>query len=171
MKMSWFRAHPRLCAGGMRVRLCALMLAMLPATAHAIANCSVTATGVAFGGYSFNNAAPTIATGNVQVSCSLIGVISLFVNYEIRLSTGNSGSYAPRKMINGGNELQYNVYTNAGNTIIWGDGNSGTSTVTDSYTLGLLTTVRNYPVYGRLPAGQNTPAGVYADTITVTVNY
>ena len=39
----------------------------------------------------------TDATGNISVSCSLIGIVSLFVNYEIRLSTGISGSYAQRR--------------------------------------------------------------------------
>ena len=39
------------------------------------------------------------------------------------------------------------------------------------YLLGLLTTIIHYPVYGRIPAGQNVPAGVYTDTIFVQVDY
>lgn len=171
MRNRWLRIHSRRRAGRVTVRLCALALALLPVTAHAIADCSVSATGVAFGNYSFTNPTATDATGNVQVSCSLGGLISLLVSYDILLSTGGSASYAPRKMTSGTNELQYNLYTNAGRSIVWGNGTSDTSIVSDGYLLGLGTTVRNYSVYGRLPAGQNTPAGAYTDTITVTVNY
>ncbi|MFN3397663.1 MAG: spore coat U domain-containing protein [Sulfurimicrobium sp.] len=166
-----FQIHSGRRATGMTLRLCTLALALLPATAHAIASCTVSATGVAFGNYSFSNPAATDAAGNVQVSCSLLGLISLLVSYDILLSPGGSGSYTPRKMTSGANELQYNLYTNAGRSVVWGDGTGGTSIVSDGYLLGIGTTVRNYLVYGRLPAGQNAPAGAYGDTITVTVNY
>ncbi|PIQ13010.1 MAG: SCPU domain-containing protein [Hydrogenophilales bacterium CG_4_9_14_3_um_filter_59_35] len=166
-----FRIHSRHRADRLGLRLCALALALLPVTAHAIADCTVSATGVAFGSYSFTNPAPTDAASNVVVSCSLLGLFSLLVTYDILLSPGGSGSYAPRKMTSGANQLQYNLYTNAGRSIVWGDGTAGTSIVSDGYPLGTGTTVRNYPVYGRLPAGQNTPAGAYTDIITVTVNY
>lgn len=148
-----------------------LFFIMLPTTAHAIANCTVTASNVVFGSYNFTNSSPTEVTGNVQVSCSLIGLISLLVSYEILLDTGNSGSYIPREMNNGTDQLQYNLYTNAARTSIWGDGNSGTAKITDGYLLGLFTVVRDYPVYGTIPSGQNISAGVYTDTIIVTVNY
>ena len=151
--------------------LCALMLALLPGTAHSLADCAVTASGVAFGNYTFTNPTPTDAAGNVQVSCSLLGLLSLLVSYDILLSPGGSGSYASRKMTSGANELQYNLYTTAGHSTVWGNGTAGTSIVSDGYLLGLLTVVRNYPVYGRLPATQNTLQGIYTDTITVTVNY
>lgn len=171
MKNRWLRIHARYRAARVTVRLYALALVLLPGTAHAIADCTVSATGVAFGNYAFTDPAPTDTTGNVQVSCTLSGLISLNVNYTILLSTGGGGSYAPRKMTNGANPLRYNLYTNAGRSTVWGDGTAGTSVVSDGYLLGIGTTVRNYPVYGRLPASQNTPAGAYADTITVTVNY
>lgn len=171
MKPRWFQIHSRRDAARLTLQLCALALATLSGTAHAIADCTVSATGVAFGSYTFNNPTPTDAAGNVQVSCSLIGLLSLIVSYDILLSTGGSGSYAPRKMVNGANELQYNLYTNAGRSVVWGNGTAGTSIVSDGYLLGIGTTVRNYPVYGRLPASQNTLAGAYVDTITVTVNY
>lgn len=171
MKIYGFRTRPKRHATWL-VRLCALALALLyPITAHSLATCTVTASGVAFGSYTFTNPAPTDATGNIRVSCTLGGLISLNVNYDILLSTGGGGSYAPRKMTSGANQLQYNLYTDAGRSFVWGNGTAGTSIVSDGYLLGIGTTVRDYPVYGRLPAGQNTPAGAYADTVTVTVNY
>ena len=151
--------------------LCALPLVLLPLMAHGIGTCTVTSSGVALGGYTFNTVLPTDATGNIEVSCSLIGVISIAVLYEIRLSAGANGSYAARQMGRGANRLGYNLYLDPLHAAVWGDGTAGTATVSDSYLLGLVTTVRDYPLYARAPAGQNTPAGVYTDMITVTVAY
>lgn len=151
--------------------LVALSLAVAPCLAHAIASCSVSATSVSFGTYNPLSASHTNSTGTVTVSCSLIGILSLLVSYNINLSKGGSATFNPRRMTSGANTLNYNLYTNSTRTTIWGDNTSGTSRISDGYLLGLGTTVRNYTVYGRVPALQNVAAGAYADTITVTVNY
>lgn len=159
-------------ARGLGMCLLTMVLMLLPVSGWCeclLCNCSVSATGVAFGNYNQLDASPADAAGNVQVSCGpLLGVT---VSYDITLSTGGSASYTPREMASGANQLQYNLYTTSGRSIVWGDGTAGTSVVSDSYLLGLLTTTRNYPVYGRIPAGQNSAAGAYADSITVTVIY
>lgn len=155
---------------GRLARLCALPL-LLPLLAHGAASCTVTSSGVVLGNYTFNQIGPSDATGNIRVSCAQVGVSNLFFSYAIWLSTGISGSYALRQMDSGANRLSYNLYSTPAYGAIWGDGSAGTSTVSDSYTLTLLTTVRDYTVYGRIPAGQNTRAGSYTDTITVTVLY
>lgn len=139
--------------------------------ALAVGNCTVSANPVAFGAYNPNSATPVDSVGNVQVSCTLAGMVSVFVSYQILLSTGFSPSFSPRTIINGAYTLSYNLYINAGRSMIWGDGTGGSSTISDSYLLGLQTVIRNYPVYGRISAAQNVPAGNYSDTITVTVNY
>jgi spore coat protein U-like protein len=69
------------------------------------------------------------------------------------------------------NQLQYNLFTDALHTIIWGDGSSGTSSVSDSYILNLLSTTRNYTVYGQIPASQNVAVGAYTDSIIATVTF
>lgn len=148
-----------------------LLSGLAPQSAHALAECTVSASPTAFGGYSPFSAAPLDTAGNVAVSCSLLGVVSLLVSYTISLSAGSSGVHASRTMFSGGSVLGYNLYTNSARTTVWGNGTGGTSTVSDGYVLGLLTTTRNYPVYGRIPAGQNVSAGLYADTITVQVDY
>lgn len=156
----------------MRARvLLALVLLLSPmGAAHAVANCSVSATTVAFGGYNPFSATPLDSTGDIAVSCSLGGIISLLVSYEIKLATGGSGGYSPRRMSNGANTLNYNLYTTSGRGTIWGNGSSS-GTVSDSYLLGIGTTVRHYGVYGRVPALQNARSGGYLDSITVTVEY
>lgn len=139
--------------------------------AHALADCTTSASSTNFGTYSPFSVSPLDGTGNVQVSCSLLGVLSLLVSYDILLNPGSSGTFTSRTMSGGGYNLNYNLYTDSGRSLIWGDGSGGTSIVSDGYLLGLLTTVRNYPVYGRISAGQNLPPGIYSDTIVVTVNY
>ena len=138
--------------------------------AHALLeSCTAVALPVAFGGYNPLSLSATDTTGQVTVTC--VGVISLAVNYTISLSTGLANSYAPRKMAFGSSRLNYNLYTNNARTTVWGNGSNGTGTVSDGYGLALLLVVRDYTIYGRLPAQQNVEAGVYADTITVSINY
>jgi len=73
-----------------------------------------------------------------------------------------------RAMSSAGSLLLYNAYQDGARTIIWGDGAFGS-------TLLLTKTSKNETfdlvVYGRIPAGQNLPPGVYTDTITLTATY
>lgn len=143
---------------------------LLPTRALALLEiCTVATSPVAFGAYTTGATSPTDATGTVTVTCT--AVLSIAVNYTIRLGTGGSGSFAPRRMSSALGTLPYNLYSNASRTIVWGDGSGGTGTVSDGYALGLLVVVRNYSVYGRIPAQQNVAPGVYADTLFVTVDY
>ena len=129
--------------------------------------CTLSSLGVVFGNYLPTAASP--ATGQVSVTCLLSLGSSASVAYSLAFSSGN-GSYSNRQLSLGGSHLAYNLYTTSAGNIVWGDGTAGTGTVSDSYTL-TLATVRNYQIYGSIPANQNVPAGSYADTITVTISY
>lgn len=162
------------CVSVLQLFICLISINILIFTSSpvfAIEDCTVSSTGVSFGTYVYTTPSPTNSTGSIQVSCSLLGIVSLLVGYNILLSSGNSGSHSTRQLQNGTNSLQYNLYTNAGRTIIWGDGNSGSSKISDGYLLGLGTIVRNYNIYGSILSSQNVPKGNYTDFITVTVNY
>ncbi len=148
----------------------ALLAAALPLKLEAATLCTTLALPLSFGSYDPFSVVPVDSTGQVSVSCTG-GLVSVQVNYTIRLSAGSSGSFATRYMVQGANHLNYNLYTNSSRSIVWGDGTGGTSTVTDGYLVGLLTVTRDYPVYGRLPAQQNVMPGLYTDTIVVTVDY
>jgi spore coat protein U-like protein len=156
-----------------QLRGAALFTAWLTCTsaAHALASCSASANATAFGSYSPFGAAPTDSTGSVRVQCSLLGLLSVDVSYTIALSPGSSGSFASRRMSSGAGTLAYNLYADAARTAVWGDSSGASASVADGYLLGLLTVRRDYPVYGRIAAGQNVPPGNYVDVITVTVNY
>lgn len=141
---------------------CAPGLAALALLAPAMARaaCTVTATPVAFGAYPPFSASPTNSTGTLMLHCAPAADV------VIALSTGGSGSYASRRMGNGGFHLNYQLYSNAARTTVWGDGTAGTVTVSERVTGNHSNTI-----YGRIPALQGVPPGSYVDTITVTVTY
>jgi spore coat protein U-like protein len=71
-------------------------------------------------------------------------------------------------MKNGVNSLNYNPYTTAAHTTVWGDGTGSTQTVT----IGPYRRVhlpQSITVYGLIPALQNAALGPYTDSITAIV--
>jgi len=83
---------------------------------------------------------------------------------------GGAGSFSPRQLSSGANTLDYNLYTNSARSLVWGDGNAGTSTVSDGYGfLLLLVEERSYTVFGRVPTAQLVSSGTYTDSLTVTI--
>ncbi len=146
-----------------------LLLCLMAGRASAaclLCSCSMTSTGVAFGPYLPGTATPS--SGQIGVSC-LIASGSGSVAYSLSASSG-SGTFSQRTLVSAGSTLGYNLYASPSYASVWGDGTGGTSTISDGYPLSALTT-RNYTVYGRIPAGQNVPAGTYADTVTITISY
>ena len=122
------------------------------------ADCTVSAQSVAFGSYDVFSAQALDGTGNISVNCLPSA------GYSLALSTGG-GSYNQRQMASADDVLNYNLYTSASRSTVWGDGTGGTGTV------GGSAESANHTVYGRIPAGQNRKAGSYGDTIIVTVTF
>jgi len=133
--------------------------------------CSVTATDVNFGTYDALTKPTLYSTGNVTVTCGT-DTIGDVMSYEIALDFGKKGK-SPRQMDGGKDALEYNLYTNASHTILWGDGKKyGSVTVPDSYTFtSLCCEVRSYTDYGVLFGGQNVRPGLYSDDIVVEVSW
>jgi len=132
--------------------------------AHGV--CNVTATSVNFGTYDVFVTTPDDSTGTITIVCDRN-------TSPVRTSIGpspNSGGFNPRQMRRtpGVVRLNYNLFTNAARTTIWGDGTAGTSTVSSNAR-------RNRPVtltvYGRIPAEQDVRIGSYSETLTVTITY
>jgi spore coat protein U-like protein len=142
-----------------------------PISAAWCQSCSISATGVAFGPYQPLSGLPSNSTGTITVTCNP-GLVSLLVSYTIQIGTGTGGSFAGRSMSAGTNRLAYQLYRDALETQIWGDGTSGTFTVTDGYVLGVVLPVtRGYSCYGLIRASQHVNVGVYGDVISVLVTY
>ena len=127
--------------------------------------CTISAPGVAFGAYDPRSAAPNDGAGTIIVSCPPRVTAPV-----VQLGTGISGSFAARRMVSGAWTLDYNLYSNSGRTVTWGDGTGGTVTQTLSGGI-VLAGQRRFArtVYGRIAAGQNVGVGSYGDTVFVTI--
>ena len=151
----------------------ATVLAGCASAAHGV-GCNVASSGAVFGTYTPGQALPKDTTGNITVNCTkgTLDVLPLTVTYTIDLSRGNSSSYAPRELKNGGNTLLYNLYTGPLRSSVWGSAANGMQ-VSGSL---LLTVVSGsgsaiHPAYGRIFANQNATPGAYSDSIVITINY
>ncbi|MGI4851888.1 MAG: Csu type fimbrial protein [Janthinobacterium lividum] len=129
--------------------------------------CSIAVTGMNFG---IIRNFPATTTASINVSCAAL--LPGQITYDITLGTGNSGIYTMRKMSNGLDNLNYNIYTSLNYQSIWGGGTSDAQKVSENYTIKLLTLhVKNYTAYGMIPINQNVPGGAYSDNIVVNVNF
>jgi spore coat protein U-like protein len=160
-----------------RAGLLVMVLGCLFPAAAGAAVCTVLATPHAFGNYTSPGGAQTDSTSTVTVTCTpdLI-LLACSTSYSIALSAGTSASYNPRQLASGANRLDYNLYTSASRSTVWGDGSGGSSTVSGTINTSILSLlclagINNHTVYGRIPAAQNVAPGIYADTITVTVTF
>lgn len=144
------------------------LAALLIGSACMAATCTVSATSLAFGSYNPISGLPTAANATVTLRCT--NLLPQTVNYRILLSAGNSGSTANRFMSAGGANLAYNIFTSASYATVWDNstGIAGSLMVTGIiFAQGTATLT----AYGRILAGQLSPAGVYGDTLVITVNY
>lgn len=145
------------------IRVLGLLALILLAPALARAQCTTSTTPVSFGVYVPTAGAPDHSTGNVTVKCS--GFTGAFM---IALSAGGGGSFANRRLSNGSAALSYQLYNNAGRTVVWGDGSAGTGVVSGGCYIVCNTT---FTIYGLIPALQVVSPGTYFDTIVATVTF
>jgi len=131
------------------------------------AACTVSTTATSFGMYDIFSTFPTDSAGSITITCDESPPPNVTVSVG---PSPNSGVFYPRKMrLTGGNDLlNYNLYTDAAYTNVWGDGTSGTVVLTRK-------AHKNRPetliVYGRIPIGQDVSAGSYSDILTVILNW
>ncbi len=129
------------------------------------ATCTVSNDGLNFGTYNPLGLTDTASTFNVQVACT---GLSSNLSYDIKLSSGNSGNINTRKLLNGTEQLVYNIYTEASYTSIWGDGITGNAVVG---TAVAPTDTKNHTGYAIIPHSQAITPGLYSDNITITLTY
>jgi spore coat protein U-like protein len=148
-----------------RIVLAIVLLILAPSAANAAMLCFISGTGVAFGQFSGSR---LTSTGAIVVNCIGNGR----ADYELELSTGESGTYEPRQMKRGLNTLSYNLYTDSAHSQIWGDGRHGTEVVSGRLDIdrqGFLTF--SIPVYGQVPKQPPPAPGNYSDAIVATLDY
>jgi spore coat protein U-like protein len=172
---------------GIRRAGAASLLALTALLAHpgaaraAAPSCTMSTTGLAFGSYNPTSSVPVTANGTINFTCTYTGT---GFTASITISPGNSGNYLNRTLNFGSQALNYNIYVNASDTEIFGGGTGNGSSGTWYYYLcyagggvtcaggtGQSGTQYSAPMYGLLPSGQDVSAGLYSDTIMVTITY
>ena len=130
-------------------------------TASVAANCVINAGSVVFGTYdpvSSHAAADLDAAGNFQVQCTK-GTVA-----TVTLGNGSNYSGGTRRMSNGSDFLNYNLYTSSGRATVWD------STNTVGYTAASKA-LHTLDVFGRVPQNQDVSTGSYTDTVQATINF
>ncbi len=125
-----------------------------------------TITGVSFGTYDVFSPAPYTTTGTISFRCTQTGGGATMT---MTLSKGSSSTFTPRTLGSGTNVLNYNLYRDATNSQIWGDGTSGT-TLFGPFDPPNATVV-TLTVYGTIPPAQDAAVGSYTDTVVATMNF
>ncbi|WP_423778032.1 spore coat protein U domain-containing protein [Delftia acidovorans] len=134
-------------------------------TASVSATCVISATNVAFG------AITPAATGTATTTGTITSTCTKTTPYTLALNAGG-GTIAARTMAGGtaGNtdKLAYNIYTDAGATLIFGDGTAGNGS-----TVGLTGTgaAQTTTIYGQSSLNQYVKPDAYSDNLTVTMTY
>ena len=145
----------------------AISFLLAPVAAQAI-NCTwdIVPTNINFGGYSAFSTTAVTATSAFQFTCTPPATATM------TLSKGTSASFNPRIMTRTtapAITMNYNLYMDAANTIIWGDGTSGTQFLTFASTPGNKTYAGT--IYATIPPGLNVGPGTYTDTVQVTLDW
>lgn len=140
-------------------------------TANVVHQCNaVTATALAFGTYTPDATSAKTATSTIKVKCTKNSPVTIALDKGMTALGAAAGTLTQRRLVNGTNFLNYNIYTNASYTTIWGDGTAGT--FTQSGALSKTVETMSWVLYGRIPAGQlNAAPGTYTDTVQVTVTF
>jgi spore coat protein U-like protein len=137
----------------------------MAASANVTANCTVNTTTLQFSDTDVTNGLAHDGSGTLNVLCTNGTTWTASADQG---AGGTGASMALRQMTFGTNKLNYILYNDDAKTAIWGDGTTGTSTITH---VGSGVS-QPYTLTGTIPAGQTAlPMGLYTDTVNVTVTY
>jgi len=133
-------------------------------TATVTANCTISTSALAFGNVNTISGSNVDGTGGLSITCTNGTAWTATAG----VGAGPGASFTNRRMVSGGNQLNYNIFTTVARTTVWGNGTGGTGTITGTGS----GTAQSVTVYGRVSSGQTSvPAGAYADTVAVTITY
>lgn len=126
-------------------------------------NCRLTVEPLAFGSYDplgENSARDLDATASMILTCTRDSQASVVMD------SGRNGSGRARSLAGAGSQLTYEIYRDPARTQAWASGADALRVVSRG-----LQSPSELVVYGRIPRGQEVPAGGYTDVITATVDF
>ena len=118
----------------------------------------------------------TSILSNIDASATVTALCSQPTPYTIGLDNGINASGVQRRMRIGATSFYvlYGLFTNSSRTTSWLSSTSTTTCTSGTSNCGVGTgsgTSQNFTVYGRVPAQTAPAAGIFNDTILVTVTY
>lgn len=134
----------------------------LTVSAQVVDHCAVESGSLSFGSYDpvgVQSTEPKDATGTLTLSCT-DGTQAL-----VTMDDGRFASGGERRMAGPASHLAYAIFADPERSTPWGNEPGEAVAVTGTGAPQPLA------VHGRIAAGQNVPAGDYADVVTVTVNF
>jgi spore coat protein U-like protein len=159
----------------LRAALCALGAAAAIASAtpaHAALGCTFTITNIAFGNINLLANTNFDTTGTLTANCTgAVANSTTRVCPNLNAGSGGTTTGNPRFMLNGANQLSYNLYQDAARTTVWGS----YLWAFTSFTAPTLNITMNasgagsgsLTIYGRVNSGQQTDAaGSYISTFS-----
>jgi spore coat protein U-like protein len=139
----------------------------MPVISQVAVNCSFQAApSLNFLGYDTNGVNSTLPldqTALLQISCTRGA--STTIGIDSGTHTGQA-SFGTRALADGTKYLGYDLYQDSARTILWT--NTGAGLYNYVSPSSLPTTIS---IYGRIFSSQNVQAGIYTDTLVVTINY
>lgn len=140
--------------------------------AAAYDTCAISSPTLAFGAYDPTSASARTASISFTVSC-IKRAGDANQTYRVLASVG-SGTFTTRTMSNGTDALNWNLYSDAAMTVIWGDGTAPSVLISGSMPFAAAanntTVTQTHTVYGSIPAGQDLSVGNYLPT-TITTTF
>lgn len=133
--------------------------------------CSITGLSINFGSYNVFLPTPTDSTSTFTLNCEDVPWADLKLG-----PSSTSGTFNPRRMKRSGGSdfLDYNIFIDAGRTVIFGDGTGGTQTLRVHKPPGTPAKApwsSQINIFARIPPGQDVPIGTYSDSLTITVEW
>jgi spore coat protein U-like protein len=142
--------------------------ATMMVSATVASTCTVSANPLSFGTYQPGQ-------GSMSASTTLAVRCTRGAPFSVALNAGTGGATVAQRMMSmGTSRLQYNLYTTAAHSTVWGDGTQSSATVSGVGRGLMSNAVITQTVYGQVPdspANVDLAPGLYTDTITVTVSY
>jgi len=148
----------------------AILLLASPVLAQ---SCNFNVSTVAFGNVDTLSGAPTDTTATLAISCSGLALTTIRICPSIGAGSGGATASA-RQMTSGGSTLNYQLYQDAGHTVVWGSYNWGLPGTPPTIDLPLAlngTGSTNVTIYGRVFGGQSTATpGSYTSSFSTSDN-
>lgn len=143
-----------------------------PVSAAVAAVCSISTAPLAFGNYD-----PIVAnaTTHLDINGSVTVTCTRGTQVYIELNPGTHGASAvgtTRAMQSGVSDfLNYELFSENTLSTVWGLGDPGVGGFGFAPLPAANRNPRVFPIYGRVPSGQDSAVGNYTDTVQATVNF